>query len=200
MGVANTLCLLRTQSHCRELVQSLSLVFMNSGCQPISSALSSILSLKSRVLRNHWGTWRYSMGVWHLQQIETCWGLSSCFTRMPAASRSRMDASRASCTFMPAYLPASSVILPCSSIPFSRGKWYFMTHSRSSLSPMVHIMTNPVPYSIWTLGSEMTFTLLPKRGVTSSFPTRRAFSASSGWTATAWQVQSSSGLVVAIRT
>ena len=200
MGVAKTLCLLRTQSHSRELAQSLSLVFMNSGCHWIWSALSRILSLNSTVLRNHWGTCRYSMGVWHLQQMETCWGLSFCSTRMPWSLRSWMAASRASATFMPAYLPASSVILPISSIPFSSGKWYFMTHSRSSLSPMVQIMTNPVPYSIWTLGSEMTFTRLPNRGVTSSFPTRWAFSLSSGWTATAWQVQSSSGLVVAMRT
>jgi len=49
-----------------------------------------------------------------------------------------------------------------------------------------------------TFGSEMTLTLLPNRGVMSSLPTYLAFSLSSGWTATALQVQSSSGLVVAM--
>ena len=56
MGVAKTLCLLRTQSHSRELVQSCSLIFMNSGNQLISSALFRMVSLKEVVLRNHWGT------------------------------------------------------------------------------------------------------------------------------------------------
>ena len=145
IGVAKTLCLLRTQSHSRELVQSCSLIFMNSGNQLISSALLRMASLNVVVFRNHWGTWRNSMGVWHLQQMETCWGLSSCLTMMPAAFRSSMEASLASRTVMPAYLPASSVILPASSMPFSISKWYFMTHARSSLSPMVQIMTLPVP-------------------------------------------------------
>ena len=145
IGVAKILCLLRTQSHSRELAQSCSLTFMNSGYQLIWSALSRIFSLKSMVLRNHWGTWRYSMGLWQRQQMETCWGLSSCLTRIPCSLRSSMAASLASSTVIPAYLPASSVILPDSSMPFSSSKWYFMTHSRSSLSPMVHIITVPVP-------------------------------------------------------
>ena len=143
--MAKILCLLRTQSHSRELVQSSSLILMNSGNQLISFALCRMTSLKSVVLRNHWGTCRYSMGVWHLQQMETCWGLSSCLTRMPWSFRSWIAASLASRTGMPAYFPASSVILPRSSMPFSISKWYFMTHSRSSLSPMVQIMTVPVP-------------------------------------------------------
>lgn len=46
----------------------------------------------------------------------------------------------------------------------------------------------------------MTLTLLPKRGAMRVLPTSPAFSLSSGWTATALHVQSSSGLVVAMRT
>ncbi len=154
-------CLLRTQSHSRELTQSCSLVFMKAGYQFILSASSNTLSLKSSVFRNHWGTWRNSTGEWHLQQIDTfCW-LSSCFMSSPLFAISSMIAFRASGTVMPAYLPARDVIFPSSSIPFSISRRYFMTHSRSSLSPMVQIMTFPVPYAGSTFGSDMTGTFLP---------------------------------------
>ena len=46
----------------------------------------------------------------------------------------------------------------------------------------------------------MTGTFLPNSGATRVLPMRCSFSLSSGWTATALHVQSSSGLVVAMRT
>ncbi len=151
-------------------------------------------------LTNHWGTLRNSIGVWHLQQVPMFWSRGSCFTSRPWAFMSSMMAFLASATAMPAYLPASSVIRPSSSMPFSRGSSYLMIRSRSSLSPMEQTMSVPVPNAVSTLASAMTLTFLPNTGVTSSLPTRWPLALSSGFTATRRHVQSSWGLVVAMRT
>ena len=126
--------------------------------------------------------------------------MSSCFVSRSAVFMFSMTLSLASITVIPSNSPAAEVIRPDSSIPFSSGRPYFMIHSRSSLSPIEHIITTPVPKSGSTLGSDMTFTLRSNTGVTSSLPTRDDFARSSGWTATSRHVQRSSGRVVAIGT
>src|SRR5512143_2150570 len=70
-GVANTLCLLSTQSQSRLFVQSMSLYLMKSGYHVIFFACSMIWSLKAVVFMNHCLAFTTSIGVSQRQHVPT---------------------------------------------------------------------------------------------------------------------------------
>lgn len=75
------------------------------------------------------------MGVWHLQHWPTSCCSGSLFSSKPLFFRSVITAFLASATVMPAYFPASLVILPFSSMDMMMGSLRVFTAFTSALSP-----------------------------------------------------------------
>ena len=164
IGVAKYLCLEITQSHSREFTHSSNLFFMNSGYHFISLLVLSTRSLNGSVFKNHCFVNINSTGVLHLQHTPTFCFRGSFFMRYPSLSKSSIIFFLASSIFKPLYFPHISVILPSSSMHISIGSLYLKTHFRSSLSPIVHIITIPVPKLGSTDSSSTIFTSLSKNG------------------------------------
>ena len=130
------------------------------GIHLILFACSTMSSCILLTLTNHCFLVIISIGVLHLQQSPTFWSTSSCFMRNPSVLRSSIIAFLHSFICIPSYLPATSSISPFSLIASITSRSYRVTHSTSVLSPNVHIITTPVPYSGSTDSSVMIFTCL----------------------------------------
>ena len=135
MGVANTLCLLRTQSQSRPVAQSMSLWRIQSGNHLISFAVRTTSSVRLMVLMNHWSVVTTSIGVSHLQQAPTSCSMLSTPRRRLASSRSATMSFLASSTPIPEYFPAASVNIPFPSMSLITGSLYRATATTSALSP-----------------------------------------------------------------
>ncbi len=198
MGVAKYLCLETTQSQERESIQSSSLFFMKIGCHSRLSAHFFKSSLNSVDLMNHCSFCRNSSGVPQRQHVPTFCLILELDMKFPDVFRSSIIFFCASLIVRPAYFPAMSVSLPCSSMLLRNGRECLYIIFRSALSPTEHIISAPVPKSISTSSSAITWTSLPKIGNLTSFPTKLANLLSLGFTAIARQAGNSSGLVVEI--
>ena len=129
------------------VAQFSSLWYMCPGIHLMLFACSTMSSCIFVTATNHCFLVMISIGVLHLQQRPTFWSTSSCLIRNPSSLRSFIIAFLHSFMVMPSYLPATSSISPFSLIALITSKSYLVTHSTSVLSPNVHIITTPVPYS-----------------------------------------------------
>ena len=135
------------QSHLSPSIQSSSRRRMNGGIHSSSAARARNRSACSRTAMNHCGLIWNSTGVWHRSCTPTTCRTGSLLTSSPASSSALTMAERPCVSVSPANSPASSPRRPSGSTTRRRSRWSRRHLSTSSLSPNVHTIISPVPYS-----------------------------------------------------
>ena len=120
---------------------------MNGGIHSSSAARARNRSAFSRTAMNHCGLIWNSTGVWHRSCTPTTWRTGTLDTSSPASSSARTTAARPWVTVNPANGPASSPKRPSGPTTSRKARWSRRHRSTSSLSPNVHTIISPVPYS-----------------------------------------------------
>ena len=146
------------QSHLSPSIQSSSRRRMNDGIHSSSAARARNRSAFSRTAMNHCGLIWNSTGVWHRSCTPTTCRTGTLETSSPASSSAFTMAERAWVTGSPANSPASSPRRPSGCTTRRSARWSRRHLSTSSLSPNVHTIISPVPYSGSTSSSASTGT------------------------------------------
>ncbi len=107
---------------------------------------------------NHCGLIWNSTGVWHRSCTPTTCRTGTLAVSSPASVSALTMADRAWVTVSPANWPASGPSRPSGSITRRSARWSRRHRSTSSLSPNVHTIISPVPYSGSTSSSASTGT------------------------------------------
>ena len=146
------------QSHLSPSIQSSSRRRMNGGIHSSSAARARNRSACSRTAMNHCGLIWNSTGVWHRSCTPTTCRTGTLSTSSPASASALTMAERAWASGSPANSPASGPSRPSGSTTRRSASPSRRHFSTSSLSPNVHTIISPVPYSGSTDSSESTGT------------------------------------------
>ena len=140
-------CRVIFQSHFSPSIQSSSRRRMNGGIHSSSAARARNRSAFSRTAMNHCGLIWNSTGVWHRSCTPTTCRTGTLPASSPASSSALTTAERPWVTASPANGPASSPRRPSGPRTSRSARWSRRQRRTSSLSPNVHTIISPVPYS-----------------------------------------------------